>query len=241
MKNKNEVIITEIFKSLSGEGNPIGVPTVFVRFFGCNMDPVCSWCDTMFSVKKIDDTVQKVPVEYVVNKVIEFDTEHVVFTGGEPMLYKEQIKTIMELLSLNGDYKFHFETNGIECPVSFFEDYDVTYAVSPKLHALVLKEKMHLRRDCNKYAGRLRKWGALMDKSKICFKFVYEGEETVKKIKLFKRLMMYHDAGIEYYLMPEGRVFDQKKYQECAQVCIENNWSFSPRLQCIIWNDARGT
>jgi len=42
--NKNEIWISECFKSIQGEGPLIGMPTIFVRVFGCNMKPVCPWC-----------------------------------------------------------------------------------------------------------------------------------------------------------------------------------------------------
>ena len=44
--------ISEIFFSLQGEGIEIGLPTVFVRLFACDLR--CSWCDTMYAVEGRD-------------------------------------------------------------------------------------------------------------------------------------------------------------------------------------------
>ncbi len=36
--------ITEIFRSLQGEGKNQGKPCLFIRLAGCNLN--CCWCDT---------------------------------------------------------------------------------------------------------------------------------------------------------------------------------------------------
>ncbi len=40
--------VLEIFRSIQGEGEYVGVAQVFVRFFECNMH--CTWCDTPGSI-----------------------------------------------------------------------------------------------------------------------------------------------------------------------------------------------
>ncbi len=39
--------ITEIFRSLQGEGDAVGFPTVFVRLTGCPLR--CQYCDTAYA------------------------------------------------------------------------------------------------------------------------------------------------------------------------------------------------
>lgn len=219
----NTLPVSEVFLTLSGEGNTVGVPTTYVRVFGCNLS--CSFCDTKYSITKIDDTIQKEPLESIVNDILEKGCSHVSFTGGEPMLYQEQILTIMELLKLTDDeFHFSFETNGLVYPRINYP-FKVAYNVSPKFHALD-----------DKYINSIVRWDE-SDKDLI-FKFVYEGEKTIDDIEnLEKQIGGFHKP---IYLMPEGRTLDIEKYKECCNVCIDKKWNFSPRLQCIVWSDARG-
>ena len=94
--------ICEIFKSIQGEGLTMGVPTVFVRTVGCNLD--CSWCDTQYAMS--GGTEMTVPE---IMKEIG-DCKTVCVTGGEPMLQKD-VCDLFEALLKEGK-RIVLETNG---------------------------------------------------------------------------------------------------------------------------------
>ena len=103
--------ITEIFKSIQGEGTRAGLPCVFVRLTGCNLR--CSWCDTAYAFHG----GKKMTVEEVLARVDELTGPGSVgngllveLTGGEPLLQKE-VYPLAERL-LGAGYCVMIETSG---------------------------------------------------------------------------------------------------------------------------------
>ena len=94
----------EIFYSVQGECRNVGVPTVFVRLFGCPIG--CVYCDQKQETKK------RISIENVVNKVSRYKgAKNVCITGGEPLIYEEDLLPLVwELMHLN--YKVEIETSG---------------------------------------------------------------------------------------------------------------------------------
>jgi 7-carboxy-7-deazaguanine synthase len=88
--------VAEIYRSIQGEGLLTGVSSIFVRTSGCNLR--CWFCDSPFTSWKPEGT--DLSVEEIVGQVAEWDLEHVVITGGEPMLWSELIPLTAELRSL---------------------------------------------------------------------------------------------------------------------------------------------
>lgn len=76
--------ISEIFTSIQGEGPYIGVPMLFVRFFGCNLD--CSYCDTDLLTYREYSDGQFVKTIKGLNR----DSYAMIsLTGGEPLLHAQ--------------------------------------------------------------------------------------------------------------------------------------------------------
>lgn len=110
------MVITEIFKSIQGEGTRAGLPCVFVRLTGCNLR--CTWCDTAYAF--FGGT--KLGVEEIVARVQELArgsgvtgegaraTSLVELTGGEPLLQPETPELLERLLQLN--FTVMVETSG---------------------------------------------------------------------------------------------------------------------------------
>jgi 7-carboxy-7-deazaguanine synthase len=116
LTNKN---ILETFFSIQGEGLKIGVPSVFIRFPGCNLR--CPWCDTKYAWEEepnisIDD--------------VQLLSNEIVFTGGEPLLNQDLIHSF---ISKYPDLNYTIETNGTILPDSNLSSLDILWSVSPKL------------------------------------------------------------------------------------------------------------
>lgn len=96
--------ITEIFHSLQGEADTVGVPTVFVRLTGCPLR--CQYCDTQYAFYGGEWW----ELEQIVARVREFATPYVCVTGGEPLAQR----ACLELLTLlcDAELRVSLETSG---------------------------------------------------------------------------------------------------------------------------------
>lgn len=74
--------VAEIFRSVQGEGLLTGTDSVFLRTSGCNLR--CVWCDTDYASWAPEGSTR--PWIDVAEEVRAYDVDHVVITGGEPLL-----------------------------------------------------------------------------------------------------------------------------------------------------------
>jgi 7-carboxy-7-deazaguanine synthase len=103
------MFITEIFKSIQGEGTHAGLPCIFVRLTGCNLR--CTWCDTAYafhggkkmSVEEVFGRVEALRGDAVGGRLVEL-------TGGEPLLQQEVYPLADRLLAAG--YAVLIETSG---------------------------------------------------------------------------------------------------------------------------------
>lgn len=96
--------INEIFYSLQGEGKWTGLPNIFIRTTGCNLQ--CSFCDTKYAY----DDGKEMDIKEIVSYISKYPCKYVCITGGEPLLQNETLDLINVLLKRN--YRICLETNG---------------------------------------------------------------------------------------------------------------------------------
>lgn len=77
------LLITEIFHSLQGETSLSGVPFSFIRLTGCNLR--CTYCDSAYAFKG----GRKMSISQILETIQEHGTQHVLLTGGEPLLQRQ--------------------------------------------------------------------------------------------------------------------------------------------------------
>lgn len=96
--------VSEIFYSLQGETNTVGLPTVFVRLTGCPLR--CSYCDTAYAFTG----GEKLTLSAILEQVGAYRTRQVTVTGGEPLAQPGCLRLMVELLAAG--YSVSLETSG---------------------------------------------------------------------------------------------------------------------------------
>ena len=96
--------ITEIFYSLQGETDTVGLPTVFIRLTGCPLR--CVYCDTAYAFSG----GQRMTFDEILKKVEAYQPRYITVTGGEPLAQP----ACLPLLSVLCDkgYTVSLETSG---------------------------------------------------------------------------------------------------------------------------------
>ena len=197
-----KIKVSEVFPSIQGEGRYAGYPMLFIRTSGCNR--ACSWCDTtyhnqgrFFSIADLIKRINKTKLEYIC------------FTGGEPLLWREQI---YEVIKKTLTKKHHLETNGDFLIKEDLKRFDYL-AISPKDFTMATEIT------------------ALLSKfekpSNYDIKIVTDLETTGKELIPFATFLM----PLTIYKPKKDLEIQQKVWN----YCIKNNLKFCPRLQYFVW------
>ena len=96
--------ITEIFRSLQGEADTVGIPTVFVRLTGCPLR--CQYCDTAYAFTGGEHKT----LDEILARVRELGATHVCVTGGEPLAQRNCPVLLKRLC--DAGYRVSLETSG---------------------------------------------------------------------------------------------------------------------------------
>lgn len=96
--------ITEIFYSLQGESNRVGLPTVFIRLTGCPLR--CTYCDTAYAFTG----GERMALDDIIAAAKGYGAPYVTVTGGEPLAQRGCLPLLKRLADL--DFYVSLETSG---------------------------------------------------------------------------------------------------------------------------------
>lgn len=285
-----QIKIAEIFYSIQGEGRYMGIPSVFMRTFGCNFQCASFGMPKGEMTKEVESIAANIAMyksynelplvstgcdsyaswhpdfkhlspfmnpEEVVEKIVnmlpykKWENEHLVITGGEPLLKWQNIYP--ELLShpkMRGLKELTFETNGTQPLTKEFRHYlldwvlnpnwgkrghdALTFSVSAKLSCSGESREKSIRPDvvCN-----------YQEVGYTYLKFVIATEEDAEEA--LETLDIYRAEGFQgpCYLMPIGGVESvyELNNRRVAELAIKNGLRYSDRLQVPLFRNAWGT
>lgn len=204
--------VSEVFKSLQGEGPYAGVEQVFVRFFGCNL--TCKFCDTKlsyYSEKTLSDLLRCID---------SFSNYHSLsMTGGEPLLWVDFLKEFLPMLKQR-KLKTYLETNGtLHENLADIIDYLDIIAMDFKLPSSTgMEDFWRQHRDFLKVA-----------KQQEVFVKAVIGKDTISKdIELAIKIIQSEKVDLFFVLQPENPYEEilSAKLENFSDICKTNGINF---------------
>lgn len=231
--------------TVQGEGKLSGVPSLFIRLAGCNLQ--CNWtdnqgrqipCDTAYAAYHVTAPL-KMTVEDIYETILQnsVSIRHVVITGGEPFLQAAELKLLCQKLKQGNRFHLTIETNATLFNREVAEYIDL-FSLSPKLPGSQATTSLpSLNPDCVRtfvsYAIKAHKDFQL--------KFVYSAENDITVIHdLLSQLAGWRNEDI--LLMPLGCNSDEMRTNTAKTLehCIRNGWRYCDRLHISLFGDKRG-
>ena len=226
--------ISEHFESIQGEGNFSGVKSLFIRFQFCNL--TCSWCDTKYTWNKYSGNHKQYTVNDLNELIRESKSGHVIFTGGEPSLYR------LDMLA-EEKRKYHVESNGTIIPTqplnitlpdgSVFTREGMDEAVISGFNWVISPKLSNSRQKIN--TGSIEFWA---DRNWGIFKFIAKTIDDIAEINTF--IEKFYIEKSRVYIGIEGSSRESQLRPELADEIILNGFNYSPRLHVLLWGDVRG-
>jgi 7-carboxy-7-deazaguanine synthase len=240
----------EIFYTIEGEGEYVGQPSVFMRFFGCNLtckafaSPDSPYgCDSYISWSKKNKLTFNETFKLLEDSgYIEFLKKGAIlkYTGGESFLRQDQL--LKFTAAFVDKYKFipriDFETNGTVVPDSrWVDEFYATFTVSPKLANNGDPESKRYNEEALTFFVKQ----ALVNSAGL--KFVIQNKDDIKEV--FEKYINKINAP---FTIPLDRVWfmpccgsRQEHVERAPQVvewCKEYGVNFSPRLHLLVFDKA---
>ena len=209
--------VNEIFVSIDGEGVRTGLPTVFIRLYGCNLK--CSYCDTRYSCENRE--CKLMPLMDILEKVLSYNIPRVTLTGGEPLIH-EGVKDLINSLVAN-DIEVNIETNGAVDLDDFWEykyNSKVIFTMDYKCASSGMEDKM-----------KLLNLHLLQPKDVI--KFVVSNYNELEKMEY---ILEESECKARPYVSPVFGAIDPKDLVEYVLDNNLNDVTVQVQLHKIIWN-----
>ena len=233
-RSKASMRIVEVYESIQGEGFLTGTASVFVRASGCNLR--CWYCDTPYASWRPEG--EDWPVDELVAKVDTFSCDHVVVTGGEPMLFAEMLPLCKRLQELGKHVTI--ETAGtlflpVECHLM---------SISPKTSSSCPPREENARwadrHDRTRHVPEVIR--QLVDRYEYQFKFVIDRTEDCDEVERYLEEFPAIDRR-RVMLMPQGTELGPLKEKAgwLEPYCVAKGLQFCPRRQIEWFGSRRGT
>jgi 7-carboxy-7-deazaguanine synthase len=225
------MFIAEVFHSVQGEGRWAGTPSVFVRTSGCNLR--CWFCDTPYTSWEPEGEERS--VESLLDQVRAYDCEHVVITGGEPMLVKEVADLTRRLKEAR--HVITVETAGSV-------DLDVSadlMSISPKLaNSTPAGTGWAARHDARRHRPDVIR--RLTTDFDYQLKFVIDTPADAAEVEGYLEEFP-HVTPDRVMLMPQGTAAHAlaERLPWIAAEANRRGWRVSPRLHIELFGNKRGT
>lgn len=227
---------SELFHSIQGEGSLAGTPSVFVRTSGCNLR--CWFCDTPYTSWEPERT--RIGLHELLEQVLAIDCEHVVVTGGEPMLQPEVVP-LTESLREAGRH-VTIETAGTVYRAVAAD----LISLSPKLSNSTPNESHRI--GGSRYAARHDR---LRDNADVVRRLTSVYNYQIKFVVDHECDLDEIDAYLDRYSMLErNKVFLMPQARSAEELTAKTPWlqaaaeargvRVSPRLHVEWWGNKRG-
>lgn len=231
------MLISEIFYSLQGEGELTGVPSVFVRTSGCNLR--CAWCDTPYASWNPEG--EQRAVAHVIAEVETHPAaQHVVLTGGEPMIAKEIHELAAGLRQAGRHITIETAATvmpaGIACDLASLSPKLLNSAPDPVGHTAWRK-----KHEATRWQPEVvRAW---IDAYAYQFKFVIARPEDVEEMEHMLAALHREVPRHKVLLMPEATSLEKIRARAgwLSELCKARGYRYAHRLHLELYGNKRGT
>lgn len=209
--------ISEIFRSIEGEGPRQGHLCTFIRTHSCPLR--CSYCDSLYAVEGND--FKEMTIVDIMNEVNRLGGYFCTVTGGEPLIQQDFSLLINELT--NQGYLVNIETSGAVDYTPYLSRDDVFVTADWKCKSSGMSDKMI--KDQIRYL-----------RNKDVLKFVVGSEED-----LFEMMDLIPETSAQIFVSPVFGKIEPKEIVDFMQAHELFDVRVQVQLHKIIWDPmARG-